>query len=286
MTPTHARAPDLSGGPTLPWTVQRITDEGAQAEEIQIVLEEPLAVEVNGEQVAVMMRLPGMERELAVGYCVSEGFIASGADVQMVHHCGRGLPAPGQEGDDTALASRNRVQIRARPEAVRRRGDSEVTRLIRSGCGAVGVELGDMDLPVIASEAQVSAAVVLTLNAAMRGSQDLFRDVGAVHAAALFDLQGNLVTLHEDIGRHNAMDKAIGHCLLRGIPLEDKIIATTGRASYEMVSKAARVGLPIVCSVSSPTSLAAQVAEAQRCTLIGYMRGNRFSVYTHGWRIV
>ncbi len=276
---------EMEGSPTLPWTVKRITDEGARDEDLQIVLEEPLAVELNGVQVAVMMRLPGAEKELAVGYCVSEGLVAGAADIQMVHHCGRGLPAPGQEEGELAMTSRNRVQVRARPEAVQRRGASEVTRLIRSGCGAVGVELGDLDLPVIASEARASAAVILTLNAAMRGGQDLFRDVGAVHAAALFDLQGNLVALYEDIGRHNAMDKAFGHCLLRGIPLQDKIIATTGRASYEMVSKAARVGLPIVASVSSPTSLAAQVAEAQRCTLIGYMRGNRFSVYTHGWRI-
>ncbi|NLS76553.1 MAG: hypothetical protein GXY76_04745, partial [Chloroflexi bacterium] len=145
---------EMEGSPTLPWTVKRITDEGARDEDLQIVLEEPLAVELNGVQVAVMMRLPGAEKELAVGYCVSEGLVAGAADIQMVHHCGRGLPAPGQEEGELAMTSRNRVQVRARPEAVQRRGASEVTRLIRSGCGAVGVELGDLDLPVIASEAR------------------------------------------------------------------------------------------------------------------------------------
>lgn len=268
----------------VPWTVQRITATGSEAERIRVVLEEPLAISINGHDVAVLMRLPGMEKELAVGYCLSEGLISHPAAIQLVQHCGRGLPAPDESESGEETTSRNRVQIRALPEAVRP-GSDEAARLVRSGCGATGFEVGDLDLVPVASQAQVNQQVLLGLNAAMRQRQSVFQDIGAVHAAAVFTTSGDLVTLQEDIGRHNAVDKAIGHCLLHWIELEDKIIATTGRASYEMVSKAIRVGIPVVASVSSPTSLAIQVAQEYRCTLIGYMRGNRFSVYTHAWRI-
>lgn len=268
--------------PTIDWEVKRITPEGAELERIQVVLEEPLAVELNSQQVAVLMRLPGQEKELAVGYCLSEGLITDGAAIQMVHHCGRGLPSPDEAGGPS---SRNRVQLTVDAAAVAERSLPETARLVRSGCGAADVTLAQLSLPTVESDVQVSAQVVLMLNKAMREGQGLFQDIGAVHAAALFDLRGELVVLAEDVGRHNAMDKVIGYCALRRIPLADKIMATSGRASYEMVAKTVRVGIPIVASVSSPTSLAAQIAERYGATLIGYMRGQRFSVYAHGERI-
>jgi FdhD protein len=279
---------DVIASATIPWTVQRVTEAGAEAEQLRVVAEEPLIIEVNGQEAATLMRLPGWEKELAVGFCLSEGLIADVEAIHLVHHCGRGLPAPGEEveeGDGLELASRNRVQIQAAEGSYKRRGADEVMRLVRAGCGAVGVELGDLDLPPVCSELRIGARTLLKLNAALRQGQELFQDVGGVHAAALFDAEGRVVVIREDIGRHNAVDKVLGHCLLRRIPLHDKIILTTGRTSYEMVSKAVRVGLPILASVSTPTALAVHLAEAYRCTVIGYMRSNRFSVYTHGWRV-
>jgi FdhD protein len=271
-------------GPTTQWTVGRVTKAGSEPEEISVVREEPLSVEINDTQVAILMRLPGYEKELAAGFCLSEGLVASSDDIQIIQHCGSGVGMPVEPGKESTPDSRNVVVVRV-PEGAWQRPASEVVRLIRSGCGSVGIEAGDLDLPVVDSQASTDADVILMLNSTMRDNQGLFRDVGAVHAAALFDLAGELVALYEDIGRHNAMDKALGHALLRGISLDDKMIATSGRASYEMVVKAIRLGIPIVASVSSPTSLAAQLAEVHGCTLIGYMRGRRFSIYTHPERV-
>jgi FdhD protein len=141
------------------------------------------------------------------------------------------------------------------------------------------------DLPHLNGDLSVPAEMLLGLNAAMRRAQDLYRVSGGVHAAALFDAAGHLITLQEDIGRHNAIDKALGYCLLRHIPLQDRILVTTGRASHEMVTKSVRVGIPIIVSISAATALAAQIAEDRGATLIGYLRGRRMSVYTHPWRV-
>jgi len=120
----------------------------------------------------------------------------------------------------------------------------------------------------------------------MRELQTVYRQVGGTHAAALFDTTGKAAILGEDIGRHNAVDKVIGHCLLWDIPLGDKVLVTSGRASYEMATKAIRVGIPIAVSISAPTSLAVQIAQDRGLTLIGYLRGGRMNVYTHAERIV
>jgi FdhD protein len=120
---------------------------------------------------------------------------------------------------------------------------------------------------------------------AMRDLQVVHREIGGVHAAAVYSPTGRAIVLAEDIGRHNAMDKAIGHCLLRGLSMHDKTLITSGRASYEMVTKAVRAGIPIVASASAPTSLAVQLAHDRGLTLVGYLRGNRMNVYTHPDRL-
>jgi FdhD protein len=271
-------------GAALPWPTQVVRAAGPEAHTSAMPLEEPLSVEVNGQRVAVLMRLPGSEKELGAGFCISEGIIASFDAVLTVHHCGRGLPDPIGSSQEQA-ESRNRVQIRARPEAVHFDAQSDVVRLIRTGCGAV--EVTDMvdNLPRLNSNLCVPAEMLLGLNATMRQAQDLYKVSGGVHAAALFDDQGHLIALQEDVGRHNAIDKVIGHCLLRGISLQDRILVATGRASHDMVTKAVRVGIPIITSISAATALAAQIAEDRRATLIGYLRSRRMSVYTHSWRV-
>jgi FdhD protein len=205
----------------------------------------------------------------------------------MLHHCGQGLPAPGEQPTaDGGLASRNQVEVRVRPGALNEQARLEVVRLIRAGCGAVDIDRAELPLEPLADGPRVPVQALWGMPTAMRGAQSLHETVGGVHAAALFDRRGELVVLCEDVGRHNAVDKAVGHCLLRGIPLEDKALLCSGRLSYEMVTKAIRVRLPIVISVSAPTALAVQIAERFNLTLAGYLRGGRMTLYTHPERLV
>jgi FdhD protein len=129
------------------------------------------------------------------------------------------------------------------------------------------------------------AGILLGLGRSMRDGQRVHHEVGGTHAAALFDLAGKMVALAEDIGRHNAVDKVIGRSLLYGEQLTNRVLVTSGRASYEMVVKAIRVGIPVIASVSAPTSLAVQLAHDRGLTLVGYLRGGRMNVYTHAHRI-
>lgn len=272
--------------PVEPWRVQSISERGREQRTIEIILEEPLSLTVNGNQVAVLMRLPGMEKELAAGFCVSEGLVSDFNDVLMIHHCGRGLPVPGEDDTDDGDSSRNRVDVRVRQGALSEEARMEVVRLIRSGCGAVDVELAELPLSPVQDGLQIEARVLLDFNKAMRGAQELYQHTGGVHAAALFNTSGDVIVLCEDVGRHNAVDKAIGHCLLRRISLEDKILFCSGRLSYEMATKAVRLRLPMVASVSAATALAVQIAERFNLSLIGYLRGGRMIAYAHPERIL
>jgi FdhD protein len=255
-------------------------------QEIPVVLEEPLALHINSQQAAVLMRLPGMEKELAIGFCLSEGLVRRFDDILMVHHCGQGLPEPDPDasGEEDPL-SRNRVDLRVTPEGLNPSARLDVVRLIRAGCGAVDVERAELPLEPLDSDLQVPSEVVLGLGAALRQGQSLHSEVGGVHAAALFDAAGALLAVAEDVGRHNAVDKVIGHCLLRGIDLEDRLLLCSGRLSYEMVSKAVRMRIPVLISLSAPTALAVHLAERFGLTMVGYLRGGRMTVYTGGERI-
>lgn len=269
---------------SLIWHIQRVRVDSVESVDDQVIIEEPLEVVVNGQSVAVLMRLPGQEKELAAGFCVSEGYVRDVADILLIHHCGQGLPGPTSSGADVG-SSRNRVELQVARQGYNPPDQPGVTRLIRSGCGAAEVSLLGETLPFVSHELRVPAATLLRLNRAMRDLQTVHPQIGGTHSAALFETDARAVILAEDIGRHNALDKALGHCLLRGIPLNDKILVTSGRASYEMVQKAVRVGIPIAASISTPTSLAVQLAEDRGLTLIGYLRGGRMNVYTHPWRV-
>lgn len=272
---------ELGASPSLPWSIQRIRQDQVESLQEQVALEEPFEIVVNGQSIAVLMRMPGQEKELAAGFCITEGYVRDVTDILLIHHCGSGLPAPGEQD----LESRNRVTLRVIPDRFTPPGQPDVVRLIRSGCGAADVTALGEDLPQINHDLDVPAMVLLGLGRAMRERQDIHHTVGGTHAAVIFDASGKAITLAEDIGRHNAIDKAVGYCLLRGIALHDKILLTSGRASYEMATKAVRVGIPIIASVSAPTSLAVQLAEDRGLTLIGYLRGGRMNVYTHPERI-
>jgi len=275
-----------SGWPVLRRQVSSVRAEESVTQEISVVLEEPLALHINGQQVAVLMRLPGMEKELAIGFCLSEGLVRRFDDILMVHHCGQGLPEPALDApDEQDPLARNRVELRVAPEGINPEARLDVVRLIRAGCGAVDVERAELPLEPLSSDLCVPAEVVLGLGAVLRQGQSLHSEVGGVHAAALCDASGALLTLAEDVGRHNAVDKVIGHCLLRGVALHDCLLLCSGRLSYEMVSKALRMRIPMLVSLSAPTALAVQLAERFGLTVVGYLRGGRMTIYTHAERI-
>jgi FdhD protein len=276
----------VEAGPigVMPWPIQRLEQGEERTIDGGVVIEEPLEIRLDGRTVAVLMRTPGMEKELAAGFCLGEGLVGSLKDIALVRHCGRAIPGEPTEAD--ALdESRNRVDITLLPGAAPVAARAQSVQLIRSGCGRTEVAALVEDLEPLQADVKISAELLSHLVGQLTRQQAAYRAAGGIHAAAVFDLRGRPIAVCEDIGRHNAVDKASGYCLLRGIPLRDKILVSTGRASYDMVTKGVRLGLPILASISSPTSLAVELAEALNCTLLGYLRGKTLNVYTHAWRI-
>jgi FdhD protein len=268
----------------MPWPIQRLTSNGDQLVKGGVVVEEPLEIRLNGRSVAVLMRTPGQEKELAAGFCLGEGLVSGLNDVALIRHCGRAVPEEVSEGD--ALdESRNRVDVKLLPGVVPLT-PREAATLIRSGCGRTDAGTLAQDLAPLDSKQTIQTATLPHLLGQMTRQQSAYRAAGGIHAAAVFDTRGRAIVVCEDIGRHNAVDKATGYCLLRGIPLHDKVLVSTGRASYDMVAKGVRLRVPILASISSPTSLAVELADALQCTLLGYLRGKTLNIYTHAWRIV
>jgi FdhD protein len=270
----------------MPWRIRRLTDKQDRILDGGVVIEEPLEIRLNGQPVAVVMRSPGLEKELAAGFCLGEGLVADLMDIALVRHCGRRGPGESLDGEGDPLdESRNRVDVTLLPGAQPAGEGRTIAALIRSSCGRTDVADLAANLSPIEAGVTVRRDVLPLMQAQITRQQAAYRAAGGIHAAALFDTRGRVVVVCEDIGRHNAVDKVVGHCLLRGISLRDKILLSTGRASHDMVAKGVRLGVPLVASISSPTSLAVELAQALNCTLLGYLRGNAVNVYTHGWRI-
>ena len=273
--------------PTGGRRIWRVSERGVERAMVALPGEAPLAIEVDGREVAVLMATPGAEKELALGYCLSEGWIRSLSEVLLVHHCGSGededplAPAPGAA--PRGLGRRVRVMLTG--EAQRRLPAGQALRWVFSGCGGVdAVSLGET-LRLSDREVRVAPQVLWGLVPAMARVQSGYRASGGMHAAGLFDAEGQPLAICEDVGRHNAADKAMGTALLQGRLARAAILAATGRASSDIVAKAARAAIPIVASFSSSTSLAIELAEAAGVTLIGYLRRHRFTVYTHPQRL-
>ena len=275
-----------TGNPSLTWAIERIFQDRKDLLDEAVPLEEPLEISVNGHTVAILMRMPGMEKELAAGFCLSEGYVRHAKDISLIHHCGLGEPSLAEPSDTGYQEqSRNRVQIRVRDGGVILGRNHEAARLIRSGCGATDISPLAGDLPHLDTDFSVDPSIILQLGKTMRSMQRVYHEVGGTHSAAVFDVAGHPVHLAEDIGRHNAVDKVLGYCALRKIPLEDKILLTSGRASYEMAIKAIRLKIPVIAAISAPTSLAVQIAQECGLTVIGYLRRARMNVYTHSQRL-
>jgi FdhD protein len=259
------------------------------AREDSVAVEEPLEIRISGETVAVTMRTPGEDGELTLGFLWGEGLIASAADVGSVAHCGR----PGDEGYGNVVEvtpGAGVVLAFERVEASRR------GTLTTAACGVCGRRTVD-DLMAccapLADGPNVPWPIVTGAVASLREAQGTFARTGGTHAAAAHDAAGRRLVAREDVGRHNAVDKVVG-ALLRegrlgpGAPGEGRpaLLVVSGRASFEMVQKATRAGIPILASVSAPTSLAVDLAQAARLTLAGFVRGASLNVYAHPSRIV
>jgi FdhD protein len=268
----------------MPWRIWRLTDHQEVTVDGGVVIEEPLEIRLGGRSAAVLMRSPGMEKELAAGFCLGEGLVADLMDIALVRHCGRAVPADAAEGDSLDV-SRNRVDVTLMPGLSPTLEPSDGVQVIRSGCGRTEAGALAEDLAPVESQVTVQLETLRRLPGQITRQQAAYRVAGGIHAAAVFEPGGRAIVVCEDVGRHNAVDKAVGYCLLRGIPLRDKVLISTGRASYDMIAKGVRLGVPIMASISSPTSLAVELAEALNCTLLGYLRGKTLNVYTHGWRI-
>lgn len=272
-------------GSIMPWRIWRLVDRQVHAVDSGVVVEEPLEIRLNDQPVAVLMRSPGLEKELAAGFCLGEGLVTDLMDIALVRHCGRVGPGDATEGDALDV-SRNRVDISLMPGVSGASNQGDAVQLIRSGCGRAEVSALVENLRPVDAQLTVPVETLHRLPGQITRQQAAYRMAGGVHAAAVFDAKGRAVIVCEDIGRHNAVDKAAGYCLLRGISLQDKMLVSTGRASYDMVSKGVRLGVPIIGSISSPTSLAVELADALNCTVLGYLRGKTLNVYTHRWRVV
>ena len=255
---------------------------GEGASEDDVVAEEPLEIRAAGETMAITMRTPGADRELAVGFLFAEGVIASRDDISSVAHCGR----PDQEGYGNTIDVRPGAGVSLDIEklSLTRRGT-----LTTAACGVCGRRSVDDVIERCKPRSIASATVAVTsiqaAVAALRTLQPNFAKTGGIHAAALFNQSGELLAAYEDIGRHNAIDKAVGKLVLDDRLPQAKLLAVSGRASFEVVQKAAAAGVEVVASVSAASSLAVDLATATGITLCGFVRDGRMTVYAHPERI-
>ncbi|MFL0409627.1 formate dehydrogenase accessory sulfurtransferase FdhD [Microbacterium paludicola] len=267
--------------------VMRIALHGATSRRADtLAVEEPLEIRVAGEPLAVTMRTPGHDVELAAGFLVSEGVVRSGSDFRSAIHCG-GPATGGMENTynvlDVALAQG------VEPPST----DLARNFYTTSSCGMCGKASIDAVKAVSAydvaeDDVRVTAETLAGLPDALRAHQDVFDKTGGLHAAGLFDAEtGELVVLREDVGRHNAVDKVVGWAVLNDrLPLRGHVLMVSGRASFELAQKAVMAGIPVLSAVSAPSSLAVELAVEEGLTLVGFLRGETMNVYAGVERVV
>jgi FdhD protein len=248
-----------------------------------VVGEEPLQIRAAGPgqapvDVAVTMRTPGHEDELAIGFLMTEGLLGEAVVVRVEV----GEPGFMAEPDDVAV-----VRLSRRFDASRVAARTTVATASCGICGKASIdEVAARCEPLPPGLPIVSRAVLVALPQRLRDAQAAFERTGGLHAAALFATDGALQVVREDVGRHNALDKVIGSRVrARELPLWDRVLLVSGRVSFEIVQKAAMAGLPIICAVSAPSDLAIRLAERLGVTLVGFLRGDGFNVYSHDGRI-
>lgn len=268
MNSVTAQISRWNAGRSLP---ENVTDE--------VAVEEPLEIRVNGHSVAVTMRTPGHDRELAAGFLLTEGVIDNGDDLLDLLIC-RTLP-DGKAGNvvDAQVSPRLTVDF------------ARLTRHVFSSsscglCGKATLESVFQKFPMIKSDAVYDPGLIATLPERLQAAQPGFGVTGGLHASALFGGDGELRVLREDVGRHNALDKVLGHALLAGgLPLSDALLLVSGRVSFELTQKALSAGVPFVAGIGAPSSLAVECARGSGQTLVGFLRSDRMNIYAGAERV-
>lgn len=243
-----------------------------------LAVEEPLEIRVRGRSVAVTMRTPGHDRELAAGFLLTERIIGARKHLVEIKTC------------HASFEPQNTLDVFLRAGV-----EVDFARLTRhvfatSSCGLCGkatIEAVQQHFPPVTSSITVPAETLLQLPVRMKRAQQAFAKTGGLHAAAIFDAKGKLVVLREDVGRHNAVDKVLGYGFLKSdLPFDAHILLISGRASFEIMQKSLAAGVPIICAVSAPSSLAVGFARESGQTLVGFLRGEGMNIYSHPERIL
>jgi FdhD protein len=245
----------------------------------EVTIEEPLEIRLGADPLAVTMRTPGNDEELAAGFLLSEGIVRKRSDLLQIAHC----TLPASLGNVLNVTLEPTVKFR--PVPAQRFGTMSTSCGL---CGKTSIDFIRQQFPAIDASIRlhIEESTLLELPARLRSAQGNFARTGGIHAAGIFDRDGHLIMVREDIGRHNAVDKAIGRAFLdRLLPLSRHILVVSGRSSLEIVQKALAAGIPIVAAVSAPSSLAVNFARECGQTLIGFLRPPTFNVYSHIERI-
>jgi FdhD protein len=251
-----------------------------------VVMEEPLQLSLNGEPLSVVMRTPGADVELALGLFFAEGIIASADDVRVVRMSAEAAENERGVTVEPDLMESNQVDVHL-SVAPRRRPERSMLASSACGvCGAVMIEDLKRGLGRLESGPSLEASLLPGLVDKLRAGQGVFDRTGGLHAAGVFTESGDLACAREDVGRHNAVDKVVGRALLdRALPASDRILVVSGRAGYEIVQKSIAAGIAIVAAVGAPSSLAVALAREFNQTLVGFLRGERFNVYSAPERV-
>lgn len=273
----------MAGRVTVRRPVVRIREGVVDRRPDALAAEEPMEIRVGGRSLAVTMRTPGDDFDLAIGFLASEGVVASAADVATARYCAGAT--------DEGVNTYNLVDLELAPGVAAPDASAARNFFTTSSCGVCGKasleavrttsrwSLADDDLVV-------TVADLARLPERLRAAQQVFARTGGLHAAGLFTARGELLHVAEDVGRHNAVDKVIGHAVRADLlPLRGTVLMVSGRASFELVQKAVMAGIPMLAAVSAPSSLAVDLAEEQGLTLVGFLRGESMNVYAAAHRV-
>lgn len=274
-------------GSRTPGQVRVIVDGESRLRSDYLATEEPLEIRVvaggTRQTVAITMRTPGADFELAVGFLFAEGILSGRGDVRRVTYC--------TDPEVDAEQRYNIVSVELAGGAVPDLRSLERHFYTSSACGVCGkAALDQLELRgcrTLTGGPQVPAEVLYGLPERLRKAQGIFESTGGLHAAGLFTTTGELLAVREDVGRHNALDKLVGWAVLAGkVPIAEGVLVVSGRSSYEILQKSIAAGLPIVCGISAPSSLAVDLAERFGVTLVGFLRERRCNVYAHAGRLL
>jgi len=243
----------------------------------ELAVEEPLQIEIDGQPWLTTMRTPGQDQEMAIGLLLAEGIIRSRQDLADISYC--------QEDDNGNLL---RIILAAHcqfdPAAARHVSYANSSCGI---CGKISIDTLQAKFPPISDKIKIDSDLIAGLPVKLQAQQSTFQRTGGLHGAALFDLDGNLQVVREDVGRHNAVDKVIGYAVLNNrLPLSRSILLVSGRIAFEIVHKALAASIPIIAAISAPTSLAVSFAEQNNQTLVGFLRGQQMNAYCHVKRLI